>query len=206
MYAGNLPHGLITRKDGIDEVQGWGDLAVPFPSERRLFRLYFEKNAEPGDKLHIADPRPMLADQFFVMRSSGVEQIDADEFFRFKTNEVIGVALDHQQSLFALSRAGVKMLRESERSMVYAVAFTPGNFDRRLLEQLEGLPNLQQIQFAGTDIQDHDLGKLKTLRLLTGLGLNHTQITDEGLRQLDDLPYLEYVETEGTAISEAGQP
>ncbi len=202
MYSGNVPRGLITTADGLEEMTGWGRLAVPFPHERRLFRQYFASTAKPGDKLHVSDPRPLLEDLYFVMRASGPEQIDADQFFRWRQDEVAGFGLDRKQSLFALSRAGVKMLSASaEEPLVYAVAFTPENFDRKLLPYLEGLPNLQQIQFADTAIEDNDLRQLISLRLLTGLGLNNTKITDAGLSQLDELPYLQYVETEGTAIT-----
>ncbi len=202
MYSDGLPRGLITSQKGTTEIDGYRQLAVPFPRERRLLRLYFARTAKTGDKLHIADPRSMLPNQFFVMRSTGPQQIDAVQFFAIKADEVGGTGIDEKQSLFELSRSGIRMLRESEQAMVYAVAFTPQNFDRRLLSSLEGLPNLRQIQFSGTDLQDSDLAKLKTLRLLSGLGLNQTQITDQGLSQLDGLPYLRYIESDGTAITE----
>ncbi len=213
MYSGNLPRGLITTQDGPVEIDTYPELGVPFPHERRLFRQYFARTAKHGDKLHIADPRGLLPDQYFVMRQSGPWAISADVFFsdvisessRRKNNEVYGVGIDDKRSLFAFSQAGVRMLRKTGDSMVYAIAFTPENFDRRLLPFLKDLPNLQQIQLSGTDIQDHDLSKLKTLRLLTGLGLNHTRITDEGLNQLSDLPYLRYVESEGTKITKYGE-
>ncbi len=205
MYSGGVPRGIITTRDGVRKVQGWDELAVPFPHERRLFRQYFALTAARGDKMHVSDPRRMLSDQFFVMRGLGPVEIDVDEFFRSRDDEVAGVAYERRASLFALSRAGVRMLRESPDSSVYAVAFTPENFDRSLLGHLDGLPNLRQLQFSGTDIEDRDLAELKSLRLLTGLGLNHTNVTEAGLSQLDDLPYLQYVETEGTAITKRGQ-
>jgi hypothetical protein len=209
MYSGNLPRGLITNKDGAIEYDSYPDLGVPFPHERRLFLQYFARTARYGDKLHIADPRKFLPDQYFVMRLSGPWEISAREFFdvlripvaRVNIDEVVGVGIDDNQSLFALSQAGVKMLKKTEDSMVYAVAFTPENFNRSLLRQLKGLPNLQQLQFSGTDIRDDDLAALKSLRLLTGLGLNQTQITDQGLQQLEALPYLQTVESDGTAIT-----
>ena len=87
--------------------------------------------------------------------------------------------------------------------MVYAVAFTPESFQRHFVPMLQGLPNLQQIQFAGTDIRDEDLAQLKTLYLLSGLGLSNTKVTDSGLEYLKELPYLQYVESDGTTISKS---
>lgn len=200
MYSGNQPEALLITKTGTQEVVGWGKLGVPFPGDRRLFRLHFRRVAEPGDKMHIRDSRAMLADQFLVMRSSGPQSIGVDEFFRMNPDEVMGVGLDQKQSLFHLSQAGIRMLKESEDAGVYAVAFTPSNFDRQLLKYLKGLPNIRQIQLSGTSVQDDDLRHLKSLRMLTGLGLNDTQITDQGLNELNELPYLQYVESEGTTI------
>ena len=145
---------------------------------------------------------------YLRMQSTGPWPISSEDFFNaeridseIKIDEVFGVGIDNKRSQFALSQAGVRMLRKTDQSMVYAVAFTPENFDRKLLAYLKGLPNLEQIQFSGTDIRDEDLTELKTLRLLTGLGMNHTAVTDQGLSQLDDLPHLQYVESEGTAIT-----
>jgi len=208
MYSGNLPSGLITTEDGSVPFDTYPELAVPFPHERRLFRQYFALTAKPGDKLHVADPRSRLPDQYFVMLSSDPRAISALEFYDVGVTEdelaadvFVGIGIDDRQSLFALSQAGVRMLKRTEQSMVYAVAFTPENFDRRLVSALKGLPNLQQIQFSGTEIRDSDLAELRTLRRLTGLGLDHTAVTDAGLGHLDDLPLLSYVESDGTTIT-----
>lgn len=210
MYSGSLPRGLVTSRSGTAEIDTYPELAVPFPHERRLYRLHFARTAQTGDKLHIADPRRMVPDLYFRMQSTGPGSISSEDFFSVQRvdaeiDEVFGVGIDDKCSLFALSQAGVRMLRKTDQSMVYAVAFTSENFDRKLLAYLKGLPNLQQIQFSGTDIRDEDLAELKTLRLLTGLGLNHTPVTDQGLSQLDDLPHLQYVESDGTAITKYRQ-
>ena len=204
LYSDNLPRGLITNKAGTQRIRRTQALGVPFPNERRLIRQYFERTAAVGDKLHIYEQRPMLDDQFFVMHPSGATEIDEDEFFRLRENEVGGIGLDRRRSVFALSRAGVLMKREEPGAMIYTVAFTPENFDTRLLQYLAGLPNLQQIDFSRTPIQDEDLAHLKSLRLLTGLGLNHTQVTDAGLRHLRELPCLQNIESDGTAITGQG--
>ncbi|MEP6167236.1 MAG: hypothetical protein ABJ208_00895, partial [Rhodopirellula bahusiensis] len=87
---------------------------------------------------------------------------------------------------------------------IFAVEFTPENFDASLLEHVVRLPNVMQIQLAGTSVQDADLRKLVDLRLLTGIGLERTSVTDEGISHLRDLPYLQYIECDETSITAEG--
>ncbi len=215
LYSDSLPRGLITTKNGVHAIQGWGDLVVPFPNERRTLRIYFQQYAESGDKLHISDPRRMLNDQFFVLdRSRQAQPIDVDTFFSAQQSipgqqgdfspTVAGVGLDERRAVFALGKAGVRMLRAAPDQPIYAVAFTPENYDPDLLAQLQGLPNLTQIQLSDTSVQNSDLRYLLKLRLLIGIGLDRTNITDEGLRQLRELPLLQYIECEETKITERG--
>lgn len=212
LYSDSLPRGWITTSSGVHAIRGWGDLAVPFPNERRTLRMYFERWAEPGDKLHVSDPRPLLEDQYFVLDTSRqARPIDADTFFLPQGHlpdqpssdvpAVAGVGLEERRAIFALGQAGVRMVRPSIGEPVDAVAFTPNNYDVELLAALEGLPNLLQVELSGTAVTDDDLRHLTRLRLLSGIGLNHTEITDTGLRQLRELPFLSYVECEGTEIT-----
>ncbi|KLU05440.1 putative transmembrane protein [Rhodopirellula islandica] len=228
LYSGSIPQGLITSRTGTHPIEGWGDLHVPFPKERRTIRIYFEQVAMPGDKLHLADPRPWLDDAFYALDSQGNAQaIDRDEFLagipvdsleRLKTDEGValagspnlatiefsGVGIDSRRSLFELQKAGVRMVRRAEDQPIFAIEFTAENFDPSLLEHVAHLPNLMQIQLAGTSVQDEDLSKLVDLRLLTGIGLNQTSITDRGISHLSDLPFLQHIECEGTSITAEG--
>ncbi len=201
LYSDNLPRGQIIGKEGVARVRGWRRLAVPFPAERRLYLQYFARTAKPGDKMHVYDPRPMLADQYFVMRDLGTTTepvaIAADDFFSSQPGEVVGIALDRKRSLFALDRAGVQMTRDKE-AMIESIVFTTENFDRRLLRELVGLQNLKHLDLSGTDVQDGDLSELKPLRNLMSLRLKRTRVTTAGLKQVQDLPHLYYVEHEST--------
>ncbi|MGV3485236.1 MAG: hypothetical protein ACO1RT_12525 [Planctomycetaceae bacterium] len=202
LYA-ELPQGLITGREGTTLIDSSSSLGVPFPSQQRLFRQYFELTSHPGDKLHIVDPRPWLADQHYVLGDDHrVQEIDRDRFFEPQSSEVAGVGLDLPRAAFWLARAGVKLLRESEGEMVYAAAFSPESFDPALLDDLQELPNLRELQLSDTAVRDADLTALLSLRLLTGVGLNRTQVTDQGLMQLLELPYLKYIECDQTAISD----
>ncbi|SMP53389.1 hypothetical protein SAMN06265222_104104 [Neorhodopirellula lusitana] len=223
LYSGCIPNGLITTRDGVHKIRGWSDLAVPFPNERRTLEIYFEQYAAPGDKLHVSDPRPLLDDAYFVLgEDRRAIEIDADSFFsmdaigkndaRVRNGDpalarpgdlrgVAGIGLDTPRAIFAFKNAGVRMLRPALDQPVNALAFTPENFDPALLVHLHGLPNLSQVQLAGTSVQDSDLRWLAGLRLLSGLGLDQTSITDAGLVHLEGMPYLQYIEHEGTAIT-----
>ncbi|MFG0287360.1 MAG: hypothetical protein ACF8CQ_04255 [Rhodopirellula sp. JB044] len=222
LYSASIPQGLITTPAGTRPIEGWGELRVPFPKERRTIRNYFRQVAQPGDKLHLADPRPWLDDAFYVLDAEHrVQPINRDAFFAgvpiesfadeknrhgssSKPPEISGVGHDSRRSKFELRKAGVRMLRRGENQPIFAVEFTTETFDPALLSYLEGLPNLMQIQFAGTRIQDADLAALKNLRLLTGIGLDQTKVTDQGIRHLSELPFLQYVGCEETAITPEG--
>ena len=180
---------------------------MPFPNERRTLRIYFEQSAEPGDFLHISDPRYLLDDLYFVLDEDRVaKEISAADFYSgahaTSSGPAYGVGLDELRAIFPLRQAGVTMLRESPGMPIFAVSFTPENFDPTLLANLKGLPNIRQVQLSGTGVTDADLEKLLSLRMLTGVGLDNTAITDAGLLRLKTLSYLSMVEHEGTSVSE----
>ncbi|MCO8124112.1 hypothetical protein NHH03_20375 [Stieleria sp. TO1_6] len=213
LYSDWLPSAQITTRNGIVPINGWGELAVPFPSEQRLFRQYFERSAAPGDKLHIADPRRMMDDQFLVLDDNRHAQpIDIDTFLLPQshlpgqqaplTPAVAGIGIDERRSTFELARRGVRMVKARSDQPIFAVEFPPDAFDPRWLSLLQGLPNLQQVQLAGTSVRDEDLHWLTRNRLLTGIGLENTNVTDKGVRDLKELPFLQSIEHDGTAITQ----
>ena len=209
LYSDSLPRGQVTTVEGPRRISGWGDLHVPFPNERRTLRMYFEQAADPGDFLHISDPRVLLDDQYFVLSDTGkAVQIDAEQFYQGSvataSGPQYGMGLDELRAIFALRLAGVRMLKEAPELPIYAVAFTPENFDSDLLRRLQGLPNLRQVQLSGTSVSDEDMRHLAALRMLTGLGLEQTAITDVGLASLRTLPYLTHIECGGTQITQRG--
>ena len=184
LYSDSLPRGQITTVEGTRRISGWGDLHVPFPNERRTLRMYFEQSSKAGDFLHISDPRYFLDDQFFVLsNSSAALEISEMEFYSgaaaISEGPGFGVGLDELRAIFGLRQAGVKMLRRKPGMPIYAVVFTPQNYEPALLESLKGLPNIQQIQLAGTAVSDLELASLRGLRMLTGIGLDQTDVTDE---------------------------
>ncbi|MCH2182758.1 MAG: hypothetical protein MK108_12200 [Mariniblastus sp.] len=203
LYSENIPHGYITHHQEPNElVRGWQGTAVPFPNERNVLRQYFSLTAKPGEKLHIRDPRPWLLDQFWLRTKTGLVELGEQDFLEASPQSPAGILLDDPRSLFELSQAGVKMRKKNADSMVFAVVFPPGNFDSSLLDQLVGLKNVEQVQLSGTSVTDEDLRKLAAFPKLTGVGLDHTAVTDTGIGYLAGLKNLRLIQYEGTAITE----
>ena len=204
LYSNNLPRGLVTKLDeSVQEISAWDELSVPFPSERRLFRHYFSLTAKPGEKLHMLEPRIGLDDEYWVMTEQGRKLISKSQFLSGGQNVPRGYLRDSSRSIFYLSRAGVRLLKKDGKSMVFAVEFSPENFNIDLLKHFEGLQNVEEIQFRNTSIKDADLKMLKGLRKLAGLGLKDTQITDAGVKILQTIPTLKIVEFDGTLASDS---
>jgi uncharacterized membrane protein YphA (DoxX/SURF4 family) len=205
LYSAHIPRGLMTTPDGPKEILGWGKLHVPFPSERRTFRIYFERASSPGDKLHIADPRRLLDDLYYIKTNDRYAvRISRERFFSQQDGEVMGIGRDTNDAIFALSRAGVRMLKRTPDSMIYAIEIPADRYDPKLLDLLAGIPNLEQLQLKNANVQDEDLARLPDLPQLIGIGLSGTQVTDEGLRQLARFRKLAIVEVENTTITADG--
>lgn len=204
LYSDNMPYALVTTEDGVKPVARWGTFRVPFPHTQRLYRQYFERTAKPGWKMHVADPRPWVSDAHFLKRPDGaVVEIDRGQFGSTGDGEIAGVECDDPRSIFALSQTGVRMLKRSEESMVYAVEIPQDKYKPDLLTWLRGLPNVEQLQLAGCDVTDADLLLLTACSKLEGIGLNDTKVTEAGLRHLTMLPRLDYIEFAGGVVNGA---
>ena len=187
LYSDMIAKGLITHKDGsVEKILGWGELAVPFPKERRTLRQRFDIDSVEGERLHILDPRWALDDQHFIKRNGKMEQIDRQKFFTAATDSVAGVELDSKRHIFSLSKAGARMLKRDKHSMIYAIEFKPEYFKPDQLKHLKYLPNIEEIQLSSTDVHDEDLRWLVDLPKLTAVGLNDTAITYQGIRILSE--------------------
>lgn len=195
LYSNHLPEGMITTRDGATKISGWGDLRVPFPNERRLLTLYFQRSAQPGEKLHLGEPRPWLRDKYYVLGSRGnlIEQT-REQFVEGSEDEVVGVEVESRRIRFLLARAGVKMLRRDEQGMIYAVEIPPQRYRPQLLDMMAGLPNLEQIKLAGCEVTDDDLKRLPLLPKLAGISLTDTPVTNRAIETLLNQPRLKVIE------------
>ncbi len=203
LYSDNMPKAIITRFGIPERILTWDTLNAPLPNEPFVYRRYFEATTAAGDKLHVSHIWPAQSDAFYIRRESGIEQIKSAEFFDPRTGNSRGIAIDHDPAIFALERAGARMLKRSEKGMVYAIEFSPDKFDSSQLRHLSGLPNLRQVQLANCPVDDDDMKHLASLYLLQGIGLDNTNVTDAGLRHLQSLKNVRVVEHAGTSITEA---
>lgn len=206
LYSDNVPRALITSGDGVHEIARWNELEFPFPSTHRAFRDYFTQTAAAGSKLHIADPRPWVSDSYFVKDDAGrAVRISRDEFRSSTQRSLAGIELDDVRCVFALGQAGAQMLKRTNKSMIYAVRFTPDHYRPELLSWLRGLPNLEQLQLAGCNVTDNDLRRLVGCEQLTGIGLDDTYVSDAGITFLLELPKLSHLESDNTRITPAAK-
>lgn len=210
LYSDNVPRGLITTSDGCFQIETQHELSVVFPYERRLIRQYFERTARPGWKLHVADPRRWLSDQFFVYTEPGRSQpTTLEEFQNKQSGAVEGLLYDDHRSIFQLSKAGARLLKRHAGGVIYAVEFEPSTFRPALLSQLAGLPNCEQIQLRDCLVNDRNLPQLPRLNKLVAIGLAGTDVSDAALSTLRQQPHLRFVEAERTnltpeALADAG--
>ena len=205
LYSEHMPRAMMTTSEGPVEISTWDSLNVPVPRTRSILPKYFRAVASPGDKLHILDSRPLLEDMYFQASPSGnkILAVDRETFYsgRAVSGGLQGIGKDFDPAVFALQLAGVKMLKKTKQGMIYAVAFTPENYDAELLKHVRQLPNLEEIQLARCSVADDDLRHLDGLLLLNGIGLSGTQVTDDCLVHLKDLPSLHYIESDGTSLT-----
>ena len=136
-----------------------------------------------------------------LKKSDGsVVEITPSRFFDDAVGAAVGVGFDSPNSIFALSRAGARLLKRSPESPIYAVEIPSNIFDEGLLKHLDGLPNLEQLQLSGCRVSDRHLRRLNTFYNLVGIGLNDTDVTEKGLGYLSKHPRLVYIEHRGTQI------
>ncbi len=202
LYSGSTPQGLITRTDGsVEKIQGWDQLAVPFPNERRTLRQRFQADSKNGDRLHILDPRWALDDLYFIKRNDHVGQVDRHDFLTAGPDSVLGVELDSDRHVFLLTLAGARMLKREKDAMIYAIEFKREHFEAEQLSHVPFVPNLEQIQLSGTGVSDDDLKWLVDLPKLTAVGLNDTAITDRGIEILSRSDSLKTIQVDDTNVS-----
>jgi hypothetical protein len=194
LYAGNVPRGLVARGGEVKEIEGWGELAVPFPSQNRLLRQYFALTAEPGDRLLIRTPFVQPKERFYLLGNTRqVEELQRSSE-AFRNNFGFGNFPDDPEAVQELLAFKVKLLRRTPAEMVFAAEVAPENFEERVLVLLRRLPNLEQLQLAGCPVEDRDLGYLLQLKSLRGIGLARTKLGPAAISKIKSLPQMEVVE------------
>ncbi|MDE0937152.1 MAG: hypothetical protein OSA89_14630 [Mariniblastus sp.] len=194
LYSGNLPIALASSSESVEVLEVWDDIQFPFPNVQKSYRDYFLLTGQVGDKLHIRDPRWGVSSHYYQINSQRrLDELTPLQFFATNKSGVSGNAIDDPVSIYRLLRQNTELMSRSVEKGVYAVAFAPDEFSVELLQDLKGMPNLEQIQLADCQISDDDLRHLVGLPKLVGLGLNGTGISMVGLKQLAVLPALETI-------------
>jgi len=202
LYSGELPQANISRLDGtVEELAGWDQIGVPFPAEPKAFRDYFRLTSVPGEKLHIHDVRPWVGSRYYQLDHRRQPMEIARTTFYRGDSRVPGIGCDDRTAVVELTKNGTKMKCRTEESMIFAVVFSPEHYSARLLDLVNGLPNVEEIQLRGCDVRDADLKKITTLTKLKGIGLNETPITRKGLQHLSAMK-LELIEFQGETYTE----
>ena len=194
LYAGNVPRGIIATGGEVREIEGWGELAVPFPAQERLLIEYFRLVAKPAERLLIRSPFTGGRERYFRADAAGEvrELLPGGTDFLLSFGE--GQRPDDPKAIKELMERGVQLLRRSPEEMIYAAEIPAENFQRRALELLPRLPNLEQLQLRNCPLEERDLPSLLRLNRLRGLGLEGTQFSAEAIEQLKQLPRLEVIE------------
>ncbi|MEM7784191.1 MAG: hypothetical protein AAF623_12620 [Planctomycetota bacterium] len=200
LYSGNAPQANWIQSEKPELAQpvlGWGELRVPFPREKKAFLDFLSINGKPGDKMSIRDPRFKTRAYYELNRKKEVVELDATEFFSVNQAGISGNAIQSDDVLLRLTRAKVRLVARVMYGPVYAIEFNPDTFQPSQLEWLQGLPNLEQIQLSGCNIKDADLKRIPDLPILSGIGLDQTQLSRTAIRELRRFPNLNLIQFEG---------
>jgi hypothetical protein len=217
LYSANYPDAVITKAEGPETCEAIKTLRVPFPHEPKAFIDLFRLTGKPGEKLHIREFRDFMPSRFFEMSpQQTVVEISRGQFFNDNANTVTGIAFDDRRKLFQLEKEfhtaniGLEdgdpflatILKRTAKDMIWAIKFAPDVNKTQSYELIDGLPNLEQIQFSGSNITNDELRCVRGLLRLTGIGLDDTAITDKGIKHLKGLPNLKTIQADRTEITQ----
>jgi uncharacterized membrane protein YphA (DoxX/SURF4 family) len=202
LYSDNMPKAMMTTLDGPEEMDTWDTLHAPLPRVPAILRGYFQRIARPGEKLHLYETRPgMQHQQYWMPDSGGPVLAITEEEFRQDSGVGPGISKDYPPAVFYLQEAGVRLLKRTERGMIYALQFQPQGYSPETFRHVAGLLNLEQIQLADCPVTDDDLRYVNGLRMLYGIGVENTQLTDGCLPHLSSLPRLRIIEYAGSQLT-----
>jgi len=118
----------------------------------------------------------------------------------------VKVAPASEKDIEALKKAGLIVNNLSlDQNLIEVSAVNAANFGDEQIELLAPLAEqIAWLKLGGTKITDASLKEISKLKNLNKLHLEHTAVTDAGLANLKNLPYLEYMNLVDTKISDAG--
>jgi uncharacterized membrane protein YphA (DoxX/SURF4 family) len=206
LYSGNMPRACHTTSDAVRRLDGWGGLTVPVPDSPRLFARVFELTAERGDKLYIQDPRPWLADQYFVKSADGeIHTVSRARFLRGgpESGEVRGMEMADPEALWRLKRAGVEVRTLDDGVSCSADGKGPAHA-HELFRQLRSLLNLRELKLDDADISDEALEAVAELPRLEIIDLRHCVLSENALADIAAARSLLFLRLESVPINRNG--
>ncbi len=157
----------------------------PLPEEvQQQIRQWIERGAPWPDGMVVGDPPEPEADDV-----AGVESPEAEV-----------------EALRQLTAAGAIAMRIAQNTNWLRVDFSlnPAAFEEAQLELLGTMPNLYELNLAGTSVADADLETIGNAGNLRRLYLQNTGITDAGLEHLAELQHLRFLNLYGTSVTDEG--
>lgn len=202
LYSGHLPRAMHTTSAGAKRLDGWTGLAVPFPDSPWLLRRYFARTAEPGDKLHLWDPRWGFGSSFYQLSSDGqVQPITREQFHSEANGQRGGTEIDDPNAAWRIERAGAQLERGS--GGVLASVKLAGTGDAaEVLAELALLPNLREVGLTGFEIAPADLERLASWPRLEILELRGAHLHREHGLRLAKLSQLRWFAADGVELNQ----
>ncbi|WP_425613423.1 leucine-rich repeat domain-containing protein [Anatilimnocola sp. NA78] len=211
LYSGNMPRAIHVKHDSYVHLDGWTGQAVPFPDSPRLFVELFRKTSQPGDKLHIADPRWGLPDQYFIKRElNGVQPLAREEFWRSKSpatdTSVRPIELEDLQLVWKLRQAGYQLEPTGFEIILKAANTAPTlqSQPRDVVSLLAGLHNLRELHWERVKLSDADLDTLAGLHQLELLQLRGCELPEHTWEELKKCRQLAWIQIQGCELPTSG--
>jgi hypothetical protein len=210
LYSGNMPRAIHVRTDSYSRIDGWTGLTVPFPDSHWLFQKQFRQTAKPGERLHIADPRPGIGDRYFVMQEAGkVVELSRDEYWQNGPGNLPTVPpleLEDLNLVWQLRRGGYVFSPRGSEAITSAVSVRSAARDAFPLDPalVRGLPNLRELRWDDLSINGPALSALEELYQLEILELNRCQLPADTFQHLAKLDSLRWLQIEGGELPRVG--
>lgn len=112
----------------------------------------------------------------------------------------------HEKDMEALKKVGLMVNNLSlDQPFIEVNAVNATHFGDAQIALLTPLSEqIVWLKLGGTQITDASLKEIAKLKNLNKIHLDHTAVTDVGLSQLKNLPYLEYINLVNTQVSDSG--
>jgi hypothetical protein len=210
LYSGNMPRAIHVREDSFSRIDGWTGLAVPFPDSPWLFVTQFRNSAQPGERLHISDPRPGFDDRYFVLDNDReLLELSRDEFWQEKPHDLPAVPpleLEDAQLVWQLQQGGYELSRYDSGPIKSAVSVSSPAREENPTDPalIAGLPNLRELRWDDLELDDRAIRAVREVPRLEILELNNCRLPADTFELLGRLESLRWLQIEGGKLPRTG--